>query len=70
MTIQAILMKFPDVEADAIREFISVVHGHTSKFCSVKNYWKASVPDAHLAAKSFANNAALFSRDGMLRDET
>lgn len=53
MTIQAILMKFPDVEASAIREFISIVHGHTSKFCPVKNYWKASVPDAHLAAKKF-----------------
>ena len=52
MTIQAIVMKYPNVKPETIHDFIKVVHSQGSRFCPIKNDWKTRIPDANPAKRS------------------
>lgn len=63
MTIQAIVMKYPDVKPEKIHDFISLVHKHSNRFCPTQQDWKARVPESHLAKKkSCEQRVEIFER--------
>lgn len=63
MTIQAIVMKHPDVKPEKIHEFMSVVHKHSNRFCAFQTDWKARVPTNNPAKKkSCEDRLVIFDR--------
>ena len=63
MTIQAIVMKHPDVKPEKIHDFMSVVHKHSNRFCAFQTDWKARVPTNNPAKKkSCEDRLVIFDR--------
>jgi|TARA_B110000459_G_C16503523_1_gene444520 hypothetical protein len=51
MTVQSMVMKYPDLKPERIHEFMKIVHKHSSRSCTTQQDWKARVPDSHVANK-------------------